>query len=260
MQTSESINELATALAKAQGEITGALKDSANPFFSSKYADLASCWDACRGPLSANGLSIVQVPERGKPVTIEWETKNEKTGEVSNFKVDTEELIVVTTLYHSSGQWIRSELPMIPRDASPQGIGSALTYGRRYGLTAMVGVAQTDDDGNQASGRANGAQKPVERPQQVQRPAPQSATPRDEIADEGRITDAIQEIVEAATEGRRLAIEQIWNEIKSDEFIATRVWNAIKSRHPDHFRTIEETLRPKDKTARGPKPQEARKF
>jgi ERF superfamily len=164
VQTSEQINELAAALAKAQGEITGALKDSENPFFSSKYADLASCWDACRGPLSANGLSIVQVTDRGRPVTIQWETKNEKTGEVTEFKVDTEELLVVTTLYHASGQWIRSELPMIPRDASPQGIGSALTYGRRYGLTAMVGVAQMDDDGNQASGRMNATAKAAPKP------------------------------------------------------------------------------------------------
>jgi ERF superfamily protein len=262
MQTSEQINELATALAKAQGEITGALKESENPFFSSKYADLAACWDACRKPLSANGLSIVQVTGRGKPVTIEWETKDQKTGEISNFKVETEELLVVTTLFHSSGQWIRSELPMIPRDASPQGIGSALTYGRRYGLTAMVGVAQMDDDGNAASGKTNGTHKPVERPQQVQKTPymPPVNAERNEVEDEGRITDAIQELVEAAAEGRRVGIEQIWNEIKSDEFIATRTWNAIKARHPDHFRTIEETLRPKDKTARGPKPQEARKF
>jgi hypothetical protein len=61
--------------------------------------------------------------------------------------------VVVTTLLHASGQWIRSHLPMIPRDASPQGMGSALTYGRRYGFAAIVGVAQVDDDGNQASGR-----------------------------------------------------------------------------------------------------------
>ena len=69
MQHSEHINELATALAKAQGEITGAKKDSENSFFSSKYADLAACWDACREPLSANGLSIVQTHTRGKPVS-----------------------------------------------------------------------------------------------------------------------------------------------------------------------------------------------
>lgn len=163
MNHSEQIADLVTALAKAQGEITGALKDSANPFFNSKYADLAACWDVCREPLSKNGLSIVQVPERGKAVTIQWETTDQKTGEVSSYKVDTEELIVVTTLFHASGQWIRSELPMIPRDASPQGMGSALTYGRRYGLSALIGIAQVDDDGNQASGR-NGEQKGVHHP------------------------------------------------------------------------------------------------
>ena len=164
MQTSEHINELATALAKAQGEITGALKDSANPFFKSKYADLASCWDACRAALSSNGLSVVQTTARGEPVTIQWETTDQATGEVSQFKVDTVELVVETTLIHSSGQWIRSSLPLIPRDASPQGMGSALTYGRRYGLTAMIGVAQVDDDANAASGRGGEAIKGIHSP------------------------------------------------------------------------------------------------
>lgn len=153
MNRSEQINELAAALALAQGQITGALKDSANPFYKSKYADLASCWDACRGPLSANGLSIVQTTLRGEPVTIHWETTDQESGELRQFHVDTVELVVVTTLLHASGQWIESSLPLIPRDASPQGMGSALTYGRRYGLTSMVGVAQVDDDGNAASGR-----------------------------------------------------------------------------------------------------------
>lgn len=154
IEKSPTIDALAAALSKAQGEITGALKDSSNPFFKSKYADLASCWDACREALSKNGLSVIQTTRRGEPVTIEWETKDMETGEVSQFKVNTVETVIVTTLMHSSGQWISSPLPMIPRDASPQGIGSAITYGRRYGLTAMIGVAQVDDDGNQASGRA----------------------------------------------------------------------------------------------------------
>lgn len=153
MQMSPIINELATALAKAQGSITGALKDSSNPFFKSKYADLASCWDACREALSENGLSIVQTTARGEPVTIQWEIADQESGEARQFKVDTVETVIVTTLLHSSGQWISSPLPMVPRDASPQGVGSAITYGRRYGLTAMIGVAQIDDDGNQASGK-----------------------------------------------------------------------------------------------------------
>jgi hypothetical protein len=156
MQMSEKIDLLATSLAKAQSEIVGAKKDSDNPFFKSKYADLAACWDACREALSANGLAVIQTTQRGEPVTIQWETTDKESGEVSAFKVDTVELVILTTLMHTSGQWISSPLPMIPRDASPQGIGSAITYGRRYGLCGMVGVAQVDDDGNQASGRPSG--------------------------------------------------------------------------------------------------------
>ena len=137
MNTSENINELATALSKAQGEITGALKDSANPFFKSKYADLASCWDACRAPLSKNGLSLVQ-----------------------GMQIDDGHLHLATRLMHSSGQWISSLTPVTPKDDTPQGMGSALTYARRYALTAMVGVAQVDDDANAASGRSTAPVSP----------------------------------------------------------------------------------------------------
>jgi hypothetical protein len=133
MQHSEHINELASALAKAQGEVTGALKDSANPFFKSRYADLASCWDACREPLSKNGLAIIQSPE-----------------------VNAEGLTLTTLLTHSTGQWIKNVFRIMPKDDTPQGVGSALTYARRYALTALIGIAQVDDDGNAASGRANG--------------------------------------------------------------------------------------------------------
>ena len=129
-EQSDQINELTAALSKAQGEITGALKDSSNPFFKSKYADLAACWDACRSQLSKHGLSVIQTTE----------------------KTDTG-VCVVTLLAHSSGQWIRGRLHMTPKDASPQGIGSAITYARRYALAGIVGLAQVDDDGNAASGK-----------------------------------------------------------------------------------------------------------
>jgi hypothetical protein len=130
-EQSENISDLAGALAKAQGKITGALKDSANPFFKSKYADLASVWDACRAALSENGLAVIQL------------TESDDSG-----------VFVITTLAHASGQWMRSRLRLTPKDSTPQGMGSAITYGRRYALAAMVGVAQVDDDGNAASGRA----------------------------------------------------------------------------------------------------------
>ena len=141
MQTSTEINELAAALSKAQGEITGALKDSANPFFKSKYADLASCWDACRAPLAKNGLSVVQ-----------------------GMDVSDGHLYLKTRLLHASGQWVDSTTPITPKDDTPQAMGSALTYARRYALTAMVGVAQVDDDGNAASSRVNGHTNEVHSP------------------------------------------------------------------------------------------------
>lgn len=156
MNRSDTIGHLALALAKAQGEITGALKDSTNPFFKSKYADLASCWDACRSSLAANELAVVQTTQRGEPVRIDWEVEDSQTGEVKKYGIDSHEIVIVTTLLHSSGEWISSPLPLVPRDITPQGIGTAISYGRRYGLTAMVGIAQIDDDGNAQSGRSNG--------------------------------------------------------------------------------------------------------
>lgn len=125
---SETIGKLADALAKAQADVTGAAKDSENPHFKSKYADLASIWDACRVALSKNGLAVVQLAES-----------------------DGDRATVVTVLTHASGEWMKGRITLRPMKADAQGIGSALTYGRRYGLAAMVGVAPEDDDGNAAS-------------------------------------------------------------------------------------------------------------
>ncbi len=128
MKHSEQINELATALAKAQGAIKGAKKDSTNPAFNSKYADLASVVDACKEALAANGLSYVQMP-----VT-----------------TDKDEIGVETILMHSSGQWIAGEpyyMPVVKTSA--HGFGSILTYARRYALTSLLGIAPEDDDANE---------------------------------------------------------------------------------------------------------------
>lgn len=130
-EQSQDIGELAAALAVAQGEITGALKDSANPFFKSRYADLASVWDACRTSLSKNGLAVIQVASTSEAGAA----------------------VITTTLAHKSGQWIRGIISLMPVKSDPQGMGSALTYARRYALAAMVGVAQVDDDANSASGK-----------------------------------------------------------------------------------------------------------
>jgi hypothetical protein len=140
MNQSESIAELSAALAKAQGIMEGASKDSANPFFKSKYADLASVWDACRKPLSDNGLSVVQttefMPEHPDMVCIE------------------------TILCHASGQWIKGRLAVKPVKSDPQSVGSCITYLRRYSLQSIVGIAPEDDDGNAASGKNEAKKQP----------------------------------------------------------------------------------------------------
>jgi hypothetical protein len=140
------IGRIAAAMAKAQGTMKGALKDSANPFFKSKYADLASVWADCRQPLSDNEIAVFQLPAtEGRKVSI------------------------TTLLAHPSDQWIENQLEMESKDASPQGVGSAITYARRYALAAMVGAYQIDDDGEQAQGRQAASNTlPEGRPEQPQ--------------------------------------------------------------------------------------------
>lgn len=128
MNQSEQINELATALSKAQASIGPAIKDSYNPFFKSKYADLSSVWAACKEPLTKNGLAVVQ-------------TMSAQEGK----------MFLITTLTHSSGQWMSSTLPICPMKNDPQGLGSAITYLRRYSLASITGVTTDDDDGQSAS-------------------------------------------------------------------------------------------------------------
>ena len=126
---SPELDQLATALAVAQGSMQGAVKDRTNPAFKSSYADLASTWDACRVALSSNGLAVSQHPGR----------------------LEDGSVTVTTMLLHKSGQHITSVCSALPRDASPASVGSVVTYQRRYGLAAAVGVSPEDDDGQAAS-------------------------------------------------------------------------------------------------------------
>ena len=128
MTRSEQIGQLAASLAKAQGQTKGALKDAHNPFFKSTYSDLSSIIDAIRKPFSENGLSFVQL------------ARSTETG-----------VEVETMLMHSEGQWISETLSLPVSKHDAQGIGSAITYAKRYGLQAMVGIPSEDDDGNAAA-------------------------------------------------------------------------------------------------------------
>ena len=142
MEHSEKVNEIGTALANAQPNITGALKDGSNPHYGSSFATLQSCIEASRGALSANGLSVIQ----GAETDLE-------SGNVQ----------VTTMLLHKSGQWIRSTLSMTPEAkkmaSNPaQAYGSCLSYARRYGYTAMIGLYQIDDDGEGGTAPEKGKQ------------------------------------------------------------------------------------------------------
>jgi hypothetical protein len=161
--------------------MVNAAKTSDNPYFRSKYADLASVWDSIRGPLSKHGLSVTQTFQKVPHVAEYMVTRTAKTGEVWEVKVQ-HLADLVTTLHHASGQWISSELPVMTEWGSPQTLGSTITYLRRYSLQAACGIAPEDDDGNAATGRdqdpghrSNGYQdRPYQR--QAPQPAPRQAT------------------------------------------------------------------------------------
>lgn len=176
MHTSEQIGELATALAKAQGNFvnlgknrTVRVKTKTGGEYSFSYATFDECISMVRPRLAEQGLAIVQ--------SIEIEMK----GEVALVCIE-------TRLIHTSGQWISTKLLLVPEDDTPQCIGSAATYGKRYSLSAMLGLASDeDDDGAHASGHRS-------TPQPRTAPAPAAKAPAKQTA---------------ATTGRTPA-QQIW--------------------------------------------------
>lgn len=139
MNQTENISELVIALAKAQGSMEPAKFNRINPHFKNRYADFTSIMDACRKPLSENGLSVMQY----------CETISEK-------------LCLVTMLAHISGQWMKSFFPLNPKNLDSQSIGSAMTYAKRYSLSAMLGIVsdEEDDDGEASIGRGNSKPMP----------------------------------------------------------------------------------------------------
>lgn len=125
---SDQINEIAGALAKAQGEISTATFDSQNPHFKSNYASYESFRKACQEPLSKNGLSITH-----------------------QLLIMDGKRVMVTQLSHASGQWFRSYLSLPQDKETPQGVGSSITYAKRYTLGAILSMgSDVDDDANQA--------------------------------------------------------------------------------------------------------------
>lgn len=172
---SEKIDQLMLALSKAQGEMKHALKESVNGYLKSKYADLPTVIDACRSCLSKYQLAVAQTIER-----------------------DEFGMKLVTILGHSSGQWMSSSMPILSKDDTPQGVGSAITYARRYSLAALVGVAQYDDDAEAAMARTAKQEKR------------QPISPKDQIT-----TDDVESVL-----GKTVKQEKTYTVISKDQFKA----------------------------------------
>lgn len=140
MPQSEQIGELAKAIAAAQAKLKPVKKECENPFFKSRYADLAAVWEALK-PFHEEGIAITQMP----------------------FDAGEGMVGITTQLTHTSGQWIAGSLALPASKDDAQGVGSAITYCRRYSLGCMTGVVtEEDDDGNQAT-----QAKPAQRYQQT---------------------------------------------------------------------------------------------
>jgi hypothetical protein len=138
MEKSETIGKLTLALSKVQAQLKPAKENSKNPFFKSSYADLGAVWDSVRKLLAENELAIIQMPTDVGGLT--------------------------TTLSHSSGEYISSTM-YIPSKEDAHGVGSAISYARRYALASVVGVVTGDDDGNGAvKGTPNVSKKPASKP------------------------------------------------------------------------------------------------
>ena len=128
MNKSDTLSKLAPALVKAQAAMAGATKSAANPFFKSKYANLEEVIRVVKEPFAANGLCFIQ-----NPVSSEGHAG------------------VETIILHESGEFISNEFLLKCAKTDPQGMGSAITYARRYGLQSACGIPSEDDDGNEAS-------------------------------------------------------------------------------------------------------------
>lgn len=142
VRRSAAIASLAVAMAKAQMEMRNPAKDAVNPHFKSRYADLAAVLDATKPALLKHGLSVMQFP----------------------CELDDAAALTTLLVHAPSGEWIETTIKLRPAKADPQGVGSALTYLRRYCLQSIAGItAEDDDDGHAATHRPT-AQQPAKQP------------------------------------------------------------------------------------------------
>jgi hypothetical protein len=201
---SEQVDQLNAALAAAQGQMQSARFNRQNPHFRSKYADLASIWDAIREPLTKNALSVTQ-------------TTHLSDGAFT----------LTTILRHASGQWVSSEYPL-PTTAKPQEYGAALTYARRYSLSAIVGIAADEDDDaesiKETPVKIAERAKPVAPSEYAERSAPNHANSASAAADPGpsplgkaAATLSVEDMAREAAMRGPAVLREFFNKRSSDE-------------------------------------------
>lgn len=176
VHVSDQCNELFAALSAFQGQAAAPKKSATNPHFKSKFADLADVMDAARDALAKNKLCLTQLPVGTCESTVR----------------------VVTILGHASGQWIKGVLDMPLPKKSPQDVGSAVSYARRYCAMAVLGLAAEDDDAETAEGRGNGGQRAPAQSQQRQQPATGK--------DPGRVLTTLRSELEKVGDAEKLAM------------------------------------------------------
>ena len=246
-----------TSFSNAQSEFghiartkTVQVRTNTGPGYTFSYAPLETILKAVVPALNANGLALTQ-----KVVS------------------DEDGPVVVTTLADADFK-IENRTPLFGQFPTGQAFGSAVTYARRMGVTLLLCVAaDDDDDGNAAAGndaqevqKAKGRSKVTQAIEAVNEKMgtpqtrqttldrePKAPEGRELERAEGRIVDAVGELLEAASEGRSHGITQVWDEIKTDTYVAGRVWQELQKQSPNMFKVIKGVLRPEDSTPHGPK-------
>lgn len=230
LSTSPQLDQIATALAKAQGLTKHPRKTKVAKFalksgekYQYNYADLVDVLDAMKEPFAQNGLSIIQMP---------YVDRSNPQGTCIG---------IVTRIMHASGQWIEGSLAMPVTDAKPQSIGSAITYGRRYMLAPLAGIAaDEDDDGNLAQGDHAKTESKKTRVE----PGPKKAAPpddseppppSDQYAPSKHVRDAKNDLLEIPFGASPQAV---YTEHPSQKILLERSAKRFKITHPVHLQQI----------------------
>lgn len=204
MEQSVSIKELASALSKAQAEMHSAKKLGRNPHYKSTHATLESFLDGIREPFAKYGLALSQ------PVDVDADGR----------------VYLATILMHSSGEWLKSARPLCEKSCDPQGVGSSITYARRYDGMSMVGMPAEDDDGERAMARHKETETKKEEPKKAidfifPFPGPWKGKRLGELTPQDLflyVEDMIQQAKKAGKELKPQAQELVWatNAIEED--------------------------------------------